>query len=266
MQPNTADGWALGDAYEAYMGRWSRLVAVEFIDWLAAAPASNWLDVGCGTGALTSTVCARGEPAAVVACDPSDSFVAHARSHLADARATFVATTVETLPVESGPFDLSVSGLVLNFVPDPRAALSAMRERVRPGGVVAVYVWDYVGGVEFLSHFWKQASELDPKATPMDEARRFAAWNSAHLMSLFQSVGLKAIYKHELNIPTTFSSFDDFWQPFLGGAGPAPSYVASLSPTQRELLSGRLRARVPTGEDGSIQLVARALAVRGVRT
>lgn len=265
MRANTGDGWALGEAYDAYMGRWSRLVAREFIDWLSLAPAARWLEVGCGTGALTSTICARGGPAAVTACDPSTSFIDHARAKLTDVRATFVAATVEQLPPEDRPFDVSVSGLVLNFIPDPSAALKAMSERVRPGGLVAAYVWDYVGGVEFLTHFWEQAAELDPNAVALDEARRFAAWNPSYLESLCQAVGLEPIDAAVLSIPTAFGSYDDFWRPFLGGAGPGPSYVASLSPSQRESLSERLRARLPARADGSIQLVARALAVRGVR-
>jgi len=135
------DRWVAGDAYEAYMGRWSRLLARAFVEWLHPAPAATWLEVGCGTGALTSTICELCAPASVVACDPSEPFVAHARKHLPDAAASFVVTGAEALPGEAGGFDAVVSGLVLNFLRDPGQALAAMRERLRPGGTVAAYVW-----------------------------------------------------------------------------------------------------------------------------
>lgn len=263
MAQGPRDEWALGDAYDAYMGRWSRRVASEFVPWIAVEPGSCWLEVGCGTGALTSTVCLLAEPRSIMACDPSTPFVDHARKNMADPRVAHAAASAEALPTRTGGFDVAVSGLVLNFIADPIAALRAMRERVRPGGIVAGYVWDYAGGVELLQHFWEEAGALDPEAIALDESRRFAGWQLSFFASLFEAAGLTRVRSAVLTIPMTFANFDDYWRPFLGGTGPAPSYVASLTQTQRDALAERLRTRLPAAEDGHIRLHARALAAMG---
>jgi SAM-dependent methyltransferase len=247
------------------MGRWSRLVAAEFLHWLAPGPSKHWLELGCGTGALTSSIVERCEPASVVASDQSAPFVEHARAMLPDTRVSFVAAAADALPVRDGGFDVIVSGLVLNFVPKPDAALEALRERARPGGTVALYVWDYAGGIEFLRYFWEEAVASDSNAASLDESRRFGDWQRARLTSLFEAVGFARVESAPLEVATTFEDFDDFWKPFLGGAGPAPSYVASLSESNRDALAKRLRARLPVENDGSIRLRARAWAVRGAR-
>ena len=259
------DRWLAGDAYEAYMGRWSRALARVFVEWLQIQPAGNWLEIGCGTGALTSAICDFGEPATVVACDPSASFIEHARKNLADARASFVVAGSETLPRRDGGFDAVVSSLVLNFIPDPEGAVVSMRERLRPGGTVAAYVWDYSDGMEFLRYFWDEAVASDDRAAALDEGRRFPLCHAPALSGLFRGAGLVQVETAALEIPTDFASFDDYWTPFLRGTGPAPSYVASLEPTSRESLHDRLRQRLLANSDGSIRLRARALAVRGLR-
>jgi SAM-dependent methyltransferase len=258
------DSWATGAAYEAYMGRWSRLLARAFLEWLQAKPGGHWLEVGCGTGSLTASICAFCEPTSVVASDPSAAFIEHARSTLSDVRTSFVTAAADTLPRRDGGFDAVISGLVLNFIQKPDRALAAMRERVRPGGTVAAYVWEYAGGVEFLRHFWDEAAALDPSAAALDEARRFGPWQTSTLASLFRGAGLARVETEVIDIPTDFADFDDYWKPFLGGTGPAPSYVASLDQTQCEGLRERLRRRIPSGDDGRIQFRARASAVRGV--
>ena len=266
MTDSVRDRWAAGDAYDAYMGRWSRFVADAFVAWLAVEPARHWLDVGCGTGVLTGSICARCEPASVVACDQSAPFVEYARTKLADTRVSCVSAAADCLPERSGGFDLLVSGLVLNFIRDPDAALIAMRDRVSRGGLVAAYIWDYAGGLEFLQHFWQAAVALDPGAAALDEAHRFGAWQSARLRTLFEHAGFVDIETTVLTVPTTFTNFQDFWSPFLGGTGPAPSYVAGLSQAQRQQLAQRLEACLPVASganDASIPLHARALAVRG---
>jgi len=260
-----SDRWAVGDAYEAYMGRWSRLAAREFLVWLDADPGGSWLEIGCGTGALTSSICALCSPASIVACDPSASFVEHVRASVADASVSAVVAGAESLPSHPDGFDVVVSGLVLNFIPEPGRALTAMCERCRPGGVVGAYLWDYAGGVDLLRHFWAEAVACDPAATDHDEERRFSEWQLPHLTSLFESAGLTAVESAVLTVPTAFATFDEYWKPFLGGTGPAPAYVASLAGPQRELLARRLSARLPRASDGSIRLGARALALRGVR-
>ena len=258
------DRWVTGDAYEAFMGRWSRRLARAFLAWLHPKPSANWLEVGCGTGALTSTICDLCEPASVVASDPSASFIEHARKNLPDARVSFIAAGAEALPPREGGFDVAVSGLVLNFLPDPAAAVTSVRERVRSGGTVAAYVWDYAAGMEFLRLFWDEAVAVDPRAIALHEGKRFPLCEAPALASLFRSGGLTGVETRALEIPTDFTTFDDYWVPFLRGTGPAPGYVAALDPDRRDLLRARLERRLPTGSDGRISLRARAWAVRGV--
>jgi ubiquinone/menaquinone biosynthesis C-methylase UbiE len=138
--------WADGDLYEPYVGRWSRLVAREFLDWLHVPPKKAWLDVGCGTGALTGTILDRAAPLHVRGVDPSHGFIKYASSRIIDSRVSFAGGDAQMLPEADGTFDVAVSGLVLNFVPMPERAVSEMMRTVRPGtGIVAVYVWDYAG-------------------------------------------------------------------------------------------------------------------------
>jgi SAM-dependent methyltransferase len=258
------DRWEAGDAYEAYMGRWSRRLARVFVEWLQPTPLANWLEVGCGTGALTSTICDLCDPASVIACDPSAPFVEHARAYLPDARVSFIVAGAEALPRRNGEFDAVVSGLVLNFLPDPEAVVASIRERLRRAGTAAAYVWDYAEGMEFLRIFWEEAVALDPRAVTLNEAQRFPLCQTSALASLFRTAGLAQVDTHAMEIPTDFATFDDYWTPFLRGTGPAPSYVASLDPYQREALSGRLKQRLQTRSDGLIRLRARAWGVRGI--
>ena len=258
------DKWLAGDAYEMYMGRWSRRLARAFLEWLRPPDSVNWLEVGCGTGALTSAICASCRPASVVACDPSAPFVEHARNSLAGAPATFVVGGAEQLPHRDGGFEIAVSGLVFNFLPDPGLALAAIRQRLRPGGTVAAYVWDYAEGMEFLRIFWEEAASLHAGADAVDERRRFPLCRQSALGALFSDAGLAQVETASIEIPTDFAGFDDYWSPFLRGTGPAPGYVMSLDPSTRALLEQRLRARFPTRGDGLIHLRARAWAARGV--
>ena len=256
------DRWLAGDAYERFMGRWSRPLAGVFLDWLEPPSRARWLDFGCGTGALTAAICARCDPRSVVACDPSEPFVAHARQASADPRAAFVVAGAGAIPEVPDGFDVAVSGLVFNFVPDPAAAAVEIGERLRPGGLAAFYVWDYAGRMEFLRAFWDEAIALDPAAAPLDEGARFPICSAANLAALVESAGFDEVRTAPIEIATVFDSFDDYWTPFLRGTGPAPAYSASRSVEQREQLRDRLRTRLaPHG--GPIDLCARAWAVRG---
>lgn len=257
------DRWAVGAAYEAYMGRWSRALAPLFVDWLGVEARAHWLDVGCGTGALTAAICELGKPASVIACDPSGPFIETASSTLPDKRVSFELANGDYLPRREGGFDIVVSGLVLNFVADPARTLTVMRQRLGARGLVAAYVWDYAEGVQFLRHFWDAAVELDPAAGELDEGRRFAAFGPDALAERFRAAGLAEVAFEALSMPTVFAGFDDYWEPFLGRTGPAPSYVASLGADQRERLRAALRERLTPDADGRIALEARAWALRG---
>jgi len=257
------DSWSSGNSYEPYVGRWSRLVAAEFVDWLDSPTGARWLDVGCGTGALTDAVLSRASPTDVLGVDPSPGFVAHAAAHVPDPRASFTVGDARALPVPDGWFDVAVSGLMLNFVPERSQALGEMRRAVGPGGVVAAYVWDYPAGMQLMTHFWDAAIELDPTARTTHEAVRFGFCGPDPLRSMFERAGLSDVDVRPIVVPTGFRDFDDYWTPFLGGTGSGPAYAMSLPEDQRSALREALRARLPTEDDGSIHLTARAWAVRG---
>ncbi|MFD6911466.1 class I SAM-dependent methyltransferase [Streptomyces virginiae] len=258
--------WVTGEAYEPYVGRWSRVVARRFVRLLDAAPGGSRRDIGCGTGAVTRAVLDLAEPESVVGIDPSAGYVRYARRNITDARARFVLADAVNLPFADATASVAVSGLVLNFVPDAPRAAAEMARAVRPGGLVAAYVWDFEeGGMEAIRAFWDAASALDPAARDLDEAVRFPLCGRAPLRGLLVGAGLEDVEVDAIVVPTRFSGFDDYWQPFLGGQGPAPAYVASLPEERRAELRERLRSALPRAADGSIPLRARAWAARGRR-
>jgi SAM-dependent methyltransferase len=263
--PAAQDVWAAGAGYEAYVGRWSRLVAREFIRWLGVPRRCRWLDVGCGTGTLVQAICERADPAAVLGIDRSEGFVEHARAQAADTRVELRVGDAQALPVPTGGFDAVVSGLVLNFVPDPAKMVAEMERAGRPGSTIALYVWDYAAGMELVRCFWDVARELDPAAAALDEAVRFPICAPAPLEAVFAAAGLTGIMTRVIDVPTHFRDFADYWSPFLAGQGPAPTYTMSLPEDRRAALRERIRSTLPIASDGSIRLDARAWAVRGFR-
>jgi len=258
-----AEVWENAESLERYVGRWSRLVAREFVAWLHVPPGSRWLDVGCGSGALTETVLAEAEPESIEGVDTSEAFVAYAASRVTDPRASFAVADAQALDRPDAAYDAVASSLVLNFLPDPARGAAEMRRVVRPGGVVAGYVWDYAGEMQLMRRFWDAAAELDPAAADIEEGRRMAGCNPADLEALFSGAGLEEVETRVIDVPTVFADFDDYWSPFEGGQGPAPGYCVSLPPDRRAALRERLRETLPAAADGSISLVARAWAVRG---
>jgi SAM-dependent methyltransferase len=262
-RPVPSEVWAAGDRYEPYVGRWSRKVAAAFCAWLAPEPGRRWLDVGCGTGALTEAIANTVTPTRLISVDPSWGFLQHARSRTADRSVSFSGGDALALPLSTGSCDYVVSGLVLNFVADPARALSEMRRVSEAGGTIAAYVWDYAERMQLMRYFWDAAISLDPDASNLDEGRRFPICQPHRLETSFHAAQLSEVSSRGIEVPTVFADFDDYWSPFLGGQGPAPGYAMSLSEDSRAQLRERLRAALPTGADGSISLVARAWAIRG---
>lgn len=262
--PDLGDQWAAGSNYERFMGRWSRRLAPLFVSWLPVRAGAHWLDVGCGTGALSEAICSSAEPASVTACDPSESFIRHARQQQDDPRLRFVVGGAGNLPGRPGGYDSVASAFVLNFLPEPEAAIEEMRRIASPGGLISACVWDYAGRMEFLRRFWDCAAELDPRARGVDEGVRFPICGREPLEQLFLGTRLGEVVCEPLEITTRFANFADFWTPFLGGTGPAPSYVAGLSAELRAALAVSLERSLPVEPDGAVSLVARAWAVRGV--
>lgn len=264
MEKRRFDVWSAGDAYERYMGRWSRRLAEDFVAWIECEPGARWLDVGCGTGALTATIVDRCRPRTVIGLERSAAFVATARSAVPAATGFAVADAL-SLPVRDAVFDIAVSGLMLNFLAEPADSVREATRAVRPGGLVAAYVWDYADGMALLRHFWDAAIAADPSAAELDEGRRFPVCRPDPLRAVWTEAGLTDVAVAPLEVPLEFPDFADLWEPFLAGQGPAPGYVAALAPPIRDRLRETMRATVPIRPDGSIALVARAWAVRGHR-
>ncbi len=263
MAEEQAALWASGAAYESYVGRWSRVVAREFLDWLSVPTDAGWLDVGCGTGELTNAILKTQSPTRVVGIDPSEGFIAFAREHVQDENVEFDVGDAMSLPYEEDEFDAVVSGLVLNFVPAPDRALSGMARVTRPEGIVAAYVWDYADKMEMIRRFFDAAVALDPGAAEFDEGPRFTICDPDRLAEIFERAGFGEVDTQAIEVSTTFRNFDDYWTPFLAGTGVAPAYVVSLSEAKRTALRERLREMLPIAQDGSISLIARAWAVKG---
>ncbi len=257
------DNWTSANAYDAFMGRWSRLIALEYIRWLDPPPKLRWLDLGCGTGALTKVLLEHTDPASILACDPSEPLLNVAQQHISDPRVAFLVGDSDNFPRSLGTLDAFVSGLVLNFIPNPKKAIQSSMRHLTPGGIVGCYVWDYASRMEFLRVFWEAASAIDATALELDEGKRFPLCAPDPLRSLFESAGLKEVQVKPLEIKTRFENFADYWEPFLGGIGPAPTFVRSLGPGARQLLMENLQARLSTGGDSAFELAARAWAVKG---
>ncbi len=257
----SSDTWERGNPYEEYVGRWSRRVAPRFLSWLGIAPGRRWLDVGCGTGALSAAIFDQCAPASVAGVEPSEGFLEKAREQLAGRAQLHVGSATE-IPLEAASVDVTVSGLVLNFVPDQRAGLAEMARVTVPGGTIAAYVWDYAGKMEMMRAFWDAAVDLNPDAAKLDEGARFPLCHPDALAGLFTGAGLRATEVTAIDVPTHFANFEDYWRPFLGGQGPAPAYAMALDEAARARLRERIRERLPVQADGSIALVARAWAVR----
>ena len=259
-----ADSWDSARAYEAYAGRWSRKVSVELLRWLAPAPRLSWVDVGCGTGALTSAILAACEPESVRGIDSSAGFVQQARRSIAAPQAHFETGDATRLPWETDASDLAVSGLVLNFVSDSAAMAREMARVTKPGGRVAAYVWDYAGGMQMMRHFWDAAIAVSPDDARLDQAERFPLCRPEPLQSLFEQVGLRTVAVRAIEIPTVFENFEDYWTPFLGRTGAAPSYLASVTDEVRERIRRQLERRLGQAGGGPIALTARAWEVQGI--
>ncbi len=255
------DAWAAGDHYETFMGRWSRMLARPFLAQFDAPQGLDWLDIGCGTGALSEAVLVLADPASLIGIDPSGDFVEATRRRIDDPRARFMTGSADTIGLPDASRDVICSGLVLNFVPDRAAMFDAVRRVARPGARLGLYVWDYPEGMGFLNAFWDAAAALDPDAAELTEARRFPWCTEADLPPILTDAGFSDVACWPIEIETRFRDFEDFWHPFTLGAGPAPGYCASLPDEARGKLRDRLEATLKTDEDGTIPLSARAWAL-----
>jgi len=262
MSEPTIETWGIGSPYERYVGRWSRMVASRFLAWLDLPSGQIWGDVGCGTGALVESILTLAEPAGVFAVDRSQGFIFEAKKTNTDQRVRFELADAIALPWASASCKVTVSGLVLNFVPDALAMVREMVRVTRTKGRVAAYVWDYAGGMQMMRKFWDAAIEVNLEDSALDQAERFPLCQPQALITLFRDAGLSSPEVRAIEIQTVFKDFEDYWNPFLGKQGAAPTYLASLDSEKRARIREVLRAQLAPSADGSIALMARAWAVQ----
>lgn len=238
-------------------------MAPEFLRWLNVSKDLSWLDLGCGTGALSEAIINNNRPAELYCVEPSPDFLAKAKERL-DGKAEFLVGNASSIPIGNNNVDIIVSGVAMNFFPDLPAAFTEMKRVLKPNGTISAYVWDYSDKMEFLRYFWDAAISIDANAKSLDEGVRFPICNPDKLKNAFEEAGLSNVETTYLTVETIFKDFEDYWNPFLGGQGPAPSYLAS----QSSYIVGKIRfnlvERLPVEANGSIKLIARAIAVRGV--
>jgi ubiquinone/menaquinone biosynthesis C-methylase UbiE len=258
----TTDRWTSGSHYDQWMGRWSRLLAYEFLQWLNLPGGLRWLDVCCGSGVITEAIVERNAPASIVGIDASPEQINFARQHRAHPNVSFETGDAMSLPFPDATFDAVVCGLGLHYISNPVEALKEFCRVTAPAGTIAVYLWDYAQGARFLREFWDAAVAVDHEAASFDQAHRFPMCNPEGLQSLFEQAGLKHTSHHALEIVTHFTSFEDYWAPLLTGQGSAPNYLATRDKKIQTAIRERLRAALPTDSRGAIDLPAQAWAIR----
>ena len=249
--------------YERFMGRWSRQLAPQYLAFAGAKDGDKVLDIGTGTGSVASTIAAKLPSSQVVGIDPSAAFIEAARNNARSNRERFEVGDAQALALDDGSFDQVMSLLVLNFVPDPQKAIAEMRRVTRAGGTVSACVWDYNAGMQMLRFFWDEVVALDPSMEPKDE-RHMKVSREGQLGQLWRQAGLGEVREQALTIEQQFTSFDDYWDPFLKGAGPGGAYVVSLGDEPRKRLEARMRKRLLGDRaDGAFTLKAKVWCVRG---
>jgi SAM-dependent methyltransferase len=249
-----------GSAYERMMGRWSRLVGEKFLDWIAPPKHLAWIDVGCGNGAFTQVLIERCAPAAVTGVDPSEGQLAFARTRPGTRLAQFRLADAQALPFADNSFDAAAMALVISFIPDAQKAINEMARVVRPGGVVATYMWDFENrGIPHAPVSAAMASLGLVQGGPpnRDNSRR------DRMQAIWEQAGLTAVATEVIHIDVAYASFDDFWHSTTAPVGPSGKAIADLMPQDRERLKARLREQLPTAADGRIAYRSSANAVKG---
>ena len=254
--------FADSEAYERFMGQWSRAAGAPFLEWISAPRGLNWLDVGCGTGVFTELILRHCAPAAVFGVDPHRAQIEHASRHPMRQRALLRVARAEALPYSDEVFDVVASALTINFIADRSRAMTEMRRVARASGTVAAFVWDF--GIERSPsgplRVALRQSGFEVPDMPGTQASRLQA-----LESLFEATGFQDITARVFEVTSAYVNFDAFWDAQTGPYSPTTPMIEAMTASQRDELIDRVRAVLPNGGRGAIEYTARANAVKARR-
>lgn len=249
------------DSYEAFMGRWSRHVAPQFLDWLSRPDGLKWLDVGCGTGVLSQTLVARCAPASVTGIDPLEKYIACAQT-ITDA-ISFQVGDMQDLPFDAASFDCTVSALCIKFVPDKEKGISELARVTRPDGTVALYDWDLSNEGNMTRHFWLAVELALPELTEERTRRRAAKAAPDEMIDLFKKARLRNVETKLFSFTARFENVDDYWAPLTGNEQNVGRFCRTLNASQLSTIREKLEDTLPVSADGSISYEGRAWAIKG---
>jgi SAM-dependent methyltransferase len=262
--PKGRESWNDSNAYDLYVGRWSRLIAEDFLHWLQPPPNVSWLEVGCGTGSLTTEILDRTSPSRVLAIDKSDAYLTKARTQIASPLVSFFKTDLSDLHV-GAEFDYITSGLVLNFLPDVEEKLECMIQYLRTGGSISAFVWDYAGHYQPMRIFWDAAKTLYREAAKFDAGIKYPLCTEGSLKALFEAVDLSNIRFRKIERIATFRDFDDYWLPIASAQGSVSEFLGTLSEDKKNDLKTSVKSKLPMALNGEIKLILSALAIEGTK-
>ena len=261
----TNERWDNTAGYEMYVGRWSSLISKDFVNWLNPKPGMKWLEIGCGTGALTKVIAENCSPSYLLAIDKSDSYLRNARKNINTNNVSFLNTDLNSHLLLNEEFDNITSGLLLNFVPQIDDLLLNLMSHLTSGGQTSSFVWDYGGHYQPMRHFWDSAKEVVEGAEKFDAGTKFSICKKEKLIQLFKTLGLMDVEFTNIESIATFKDFDDYWIPIVAAQGSVAEFISTLSAIQKKDLENIIRHRLPIALNGEIKLIINALAVKGIK-
>lgn len=250
--------------YDNFMGRWSRQVATQFLDWIAVERGLGWLDVGCGAGMLGQTVIQNCAPSSVTGADPLEKSIVAAKQHPDNKNIQLEIGDAQDLPFEDSKFDAVISGLMIKFVPDKVKAICEMKRVVRPGSVIALYDWDMDSNMNTTRHFWEAVADIIPEREEDRTTDRTPMTEIDSIAKTFEAAGVKAVQQSTISFTTRFRDLDDYWDPITRNSQNVGRFYQTMTEEQREAVHQRLKKTLPFADDGSISFESRAVAVKGI--